>query len=186
MSNRDRKKEEHRRQNNTKAGGSKKRTTRKAKGAIHPKEPIVYADPVLPDMKITKEDVKAAAHKTRYVLTDGAKKLLVGGLLVFFAVAMMIPSLSTLVTGIKDMSDNSSNEAGLTDKEVSLVDEAGKFKRFMLVDAATGLRYSDLYDSRVTEDDAKVIRANGLPYPTAPAEANDDSSTSTSYAGTNG
>ena len=177
MSNRDRKKEEHRRQNNTKAGGSKKRTTRKAKGAIHPKEPIVYADPVLPDMKITKEDVKEAAHKTRYVLTDGAKKLLV---------AMMIPSLSTLVTGIKDMSDNSSNEAGLTDKEVSLVDDAGKFKRFMLVDAATGLRYSDLYDSHVTEDDAKVIRANGLPYPTAPAEANDDSSTSTSYAGPNG
>ena len=81
MSNRDRKKEERRRQNNTKAGGSKKRTTRKAKGAIHPKEPIVYADPVLPDMKITKDDVKEAAHKTRYVLTDGAKKLLVGGLL---------------------------------------------------------------------------------------------------------
>lgn len=186
MSNRERQKAARRRQNNTKAGGAKKRTTSKAKGAVHPKEPVVYEEPVLPDMKVTKEDVKEAVHKTRYVMTDGAKKLLVGGLLVFFAVAMMIPSLSTLVSGIKDMSDKTDNQAGLTKADVSVVDSAGKFKRFMLVDAATGLRYNDLYDSHVTEDDAKVIRAHNLPYPTAPATANDSSNTNTSYAGTNG
>lgn len=186
MSNRERKKAARRRQNNTKAGGAKKRTTEKAKGAVHPKEQVVYADPVLPDMKVTKDDVKEAVHKTRYVMTDGAKKLLVGGLLVFFAVAMMIPSLSTLVSGIKDMSSNENTEAGLTQADTSVVDATGKFKRFLLVDAATGLRYSDLYDSHVTEDDAKVIRAHKLPYPTAPAQANDNSNTNTSYSGTNG
>lgn len=186
MSNRERKKEARRRQNNTKAGGAKKRTTSRAKGSVHPKEQIEYADPVLPDMKVTKEDVKAAVHKTRYVMTDGAKKLLVGGLLVFFAVAMMVPSLSTLVSGIKDLSSNTNTEAGVTKADVSVVDAAGKFKRFLLVDAATGLRYNDLYDSHVTEDDAKVIRVHNLTYPTPPAEANDNSNTNTSYAGTNG
>ena len=111
----------------------------------------------------------AIKHKTKYIWDNDAKRFV--AVIAFIVAVIVIGITITISANITNQNNNSISQdtrktlslVGMTEESRSLIDSINKFETFGLDD--NGHSYAELFDTRITQNDAEELDARGQ-YPT--------------------